>query len=428
VERPAHLSAEQRQQAQERTRKWRDDCGLSQRQMAAEIGVSYATYRAWENGKDEHAGPTLIQAGQLNGALLRLLGARYEEGLAFDAWGWPRKRDMSYQQVVELLRSSGFSVPRPQPSGRPPASIVWIHKVREPTLVHAVFSLAAAATTRAGLPVLLLLDDSDLTSNRRREKCDDFEARIRRWVTFASGIDAKLSIRFYSTILTDEYLARRGWSAVTDYLNRESNILEFLLASKAISPGQYDIDPERSVLGLLENHDHIPADQLLTPLRNWLVFEAEMARLVSELPAGSADSIITLGGEDERILWDMWHRGCTDELSARVQHIYLKPMPTPRRQTWDEPALIAKTTTRDGLTGYLTRRTEADGHLDLVDWLLRSAVHFPASLNPGFRDGLDQVVTHLDAPLRVAGAELPRAVRAVANAVVGWFGVIGSLS
>ena len=30
--------------------------------MAAEINISYATYRAWENGKDDNAGPTRDQA------------------------------------------------------------------------------------------------------------------------------------------------------------------------------------------------------------------------------------------------------------------------------------------------------------------------------------------------------------------------------
>jgi DNA-binding XRE family transcriptional regulator len=423
IERPAHLTPEQRHQAQQRTRKWREDCGLSQQRMAKEITVSYATYRAWENSKDRYAGPTLIQADLLNRALLRLLGGRYEDGQAFDVWGWPREQDMGYQQVVDLLRAAGFSVPRLQASGRPPANVLWVHKVREPTLVHAVFSLAAAAATRAGLPVHLLLDDFDLSSNRRRQECDEFESKIREWVTFASGVDAKLTTGFYSTILTDEYLARRGWSAVTAYLNRECNVLEFLRASKAVSPLQYDIDAEESVLALLEGHDHIKADQLLTPLRNWLVFEAEVARMIEVSPVNAAETVITLGGEDERILWEMWHRGCIDDLSARVQHVFLKPMPTPRRQTWEEPALVARTATKDGLTAYLTRRTTADGHTDLVEWLLRSAVRFPAALNPGFRDGLDHILAQINLPLQASGPELSRVMRAVASAVVGWFSV-----
>src|SRR6516162_9645883 len=96
VERPAHLSAERRQQAQQRTREWRQACSFSQKQMAAKIHVSEATYRSWENGKGQYAGPTRIQADQLNKTLLGLLPDTYTEGEAFDVWGWPREQDMSY--------------------------------------------------------------------------------------------------------------------------------------------------------------------------------------------------------------------------------------------------------------------------------------------------------------------------------------------
>src|SRR6476646_5761540 len=96
VERPAHLLPQQRRQAQQQTLQWRQLCQLSQREMAQQIGVSYSAYRPWENGKDNYAGPTLLQADQLNKALRRLLDDRYSDGEAFDVWGWPRERDMTY--------------------------------------------------------------------------------------------------------------------------------------------------------------------------------------------------------------------------------------------------------------------------------------------------------------------------------------------
>jgi hypothetical protein len=89
--------------------------------MAAAIGVSYASYRTWENGRDERAGPTRLQAEQLDKTLRRLLRSEYAEGEAFDIWGWPRQRAMQYERAVELLRLAGCDVPRPQPNGRPPA-------------------------------------------------------------------------------------------------------------------------------------------------------------------------------------------------------------------------------------------------------------------------------------------------------------------
>jgi transcriptional regulator with XRE-family HTH domain len=424
VERPAHLSAEQRQRAQTRTKQWRALTRLSQREMARELQVGYATYRAWENGTDHYAGPTRAQTKQLNTTLRRLLGNQYADGEVFDVWGWPREQDMSYDRVVELLRSAGFDVPVPGPpaNGSPPAGVFWVHRVREPNVVHGVFSLAAAAATQAGLPVHLVLDDVDLTDRRRRlDMCREFETRVRGWVAFAAGDDTKLSISLFSEVLTEDYLARRGWAAVNDYLNTQSNVLEILLASKAISPFEYSTNQEGSVLALLRNGDSLHADRLVTPLQNWLVFEAEIARMLRSSPAGGSESIITLGGGDERVLWDVWHRGCAADLASRVQHMFLKPMPMPAyRNPWQEEALFARTD-RALLTNYLAYRTAHDGNSDLIEWLLRSAVRLPAELNSRFRDGLDPAIRDVDTLLRARAGELSGVAGAAATAIVEWF-------
>jgi DNA-binding XRE family transcriptional regulator len=423
VERPAHLSPEQRLRAQERTKQWRGMARLSQRDMAKELDVGYATYRNWENGNDRYAGPTRLQTQLLNRTLRRLLGNQYADGEAFDVWGWPREQDISYDRVVELLRSAGFDLPLPgsPANGRPPAGVFWVHRVREPNVVHGVFSLAAAAATRAGLPVQLVLDDVDLTDWRRRaEQCSEFESRVRAWVAFASGDDAKLSISRFSEVLTDDYIAQRGWSAINDYLNTHSNVLEILLASKVISPLGYREHPEESVLSLLRNADSQRADRLQTPLQNWLVFEAEIARMLSSPSVADSDTIITLGGGDERVLWDVWQRGCAEDLARRVQHMFLEPMPMPAyRNPWQEEALSARTH-RALLANYLIYRTSSDGNCDLIEWLLRSAIRLPASLSPGFHDGLDSVLQDVEMLLRAPVSELSKAAGAVAKAIVEW--------
>lgn len=420
VERPAHLSREQRTRAQARTLEWRQKSELSQREMATEIGVSYASYRSWENGRDAHAGPTRLQAEQLDKALRRLLRRRYMEGEAFDIWGWPRQQDMSYDRVVELLRLAGFEVPRLHANAPPPAGVIWVHRVRDANLVHGVFALAAAAATRAALPVHLLLDDLSLPDRRNHDWCDELESRIRTWVAFASGDDAKLSTGLYSEVLTESYLTERGWSAVTAYLNPRIGVLDFLVASKVISPLQYTINAEESVQDLLRNAESLGAERLLTPLRNWLVFEKQIAWILAQSPDGTADTVVTLGGEDERKLWDAFHRGCSDDLSSRVRHIYLRPLPMPSyRSPWQERALSAGTD-RSTLSTYLANRTP-DERADLIEWLLKTAIRLPASLNPGFGEGLDPVVQNVDALLREPVSELPPAtVAAIAKSVVEW--------
>jgi transcriptional regulator with XRE-family HTH domain len=420
VERPAHLSQEQRTRAQTQTLQWRQQCELSQREMAAEIGVSYASYRPWESGRDDHAGPTRVQADQLDKALRRLLADRYVEGEAFDIWGWPRQQDMSYDRVVELLRSAGFDVPRLQPNGRSPVGVFWVHRANEPNLVHGVFSRAATPPTRAGLPVHLLLDDLVESRPRAREQCVELESQIRTWVAFASGDDAKLSTTLYSEVLSEEYLSERGWSAINDYLNPRIGVLDFLVASKAISPQLYTINAEESVQDMLRNAETLGSERLLTPLRNWLVFEKQIGWILAQSPGGMANSVITLGGEDERKLWDAFHRGCPDDLSARVRHIYLRPLPMPSyRSPWQEQALAAGTN-RSRLTEYLTHRTPSE-RADLLEWLIRSAIYLPASLNPGFRAGLDPSVQDVTALLRTSASELPPATAgAIAKATVEW--------
>ncbi len=272
--------------AQTQTQQWRQKCGLSQREMAAEIRVSYASYRPWESGRDDHAVPTRLQADQLDKALRRLLVNRYVEGEAFDAWGWPKQQDMSYERVVELLRSAGFDVPRLQANGRLPAAVFLTFRARDPNLVHGVFSLAAAAATRAGLPVHLLLDDIAAGDRRTPDLCAELESQIRTWVAFASGDDAKLSTKLYSEVLSEPYLVERGWSAINDYLNPRIGVLDFLVASKVISPLQYTINAEESVLALLRNAESLGAERLLTPLRNWLVFEKQIAWILAQSPGG----------------------------------------------------------------------------------------------------------------------------------------------
>ena len=92
-----------------------------------------------------------------------------------------------------------------------------------------------------------------MTDRRNHDLCDELESQIRTWVAFASGDDAKLSTKLYSEVLTETYLAERGWAAINDYLNPRIGVLDFLVASKVISPQQYTTNPEESVQALLRN-------------------------------------------------------------------------------------------------------------------------------------------------------------------------------
>jgi hypothetical protein len=383
--------------------------------MAREVGVGHSTYRMWETGKDLYAGPTRLQTGQLDSALRRLLPGRYTGGEAYEVWGWPPREHISYKAVAELLRSAGFAVPDAQIG---PSVMFWVHRLREPNLVHAVFALAAAAATRAGVTVRLLLDDSAAMPGGRKDLRTELESRVRAWHAFGGGDDSRLSATLYSEIISPALLADQGWAAAERYLGSAS-VLDFLLASKAVAPLQYSTDAEKSVLELVrQGVDSLKATRLLTPLRNWMVFDIELARLHHAVrESGIPSAVVTLGGEDERLMWNLWHRGAPPERSARVQHIYLRPAPLPNyRVPWQEHALAARTS-RTWLSEYLRKRAEYDGHTDLMEWFLQAAVAFPAKLNQAYRADLDPI-------LLVPGAMEQLSVTQLANsigrAVVAW--------
>lgn len=414
TERPVHLTPEQRRIAQERTAEWRRLAGISQAEMASAVLVGQSTYRLWETGRDPHAGPTLPQATQLDQALRKLLGNRYADGQALQIWGWPAPGDMSYERVAGLLRSAGFNVPNSHPA--PPTDVLWVHRLQEPNLIHGVFALAAAAATRAGLSVRLLLDEMGLPPKERHGKHSEFESRVRDWFAFAGGHDSRLSIGLYSAILTGELVADRGWSTVRQYLSKENEVLSFLLASKVISPLLYDTDAEGSVLELIRQSQPPTADRLLDALQNWIVFEHEIASLLTARPADESMPVVTLGGDDERALWELWHNGCSDELSGRVQHIYLQPLPMPNnRAPWREGALLARTT-RPTLTTYLRGRTINDRNTDLIEWMIKVAIGLPAGLRADFRAGLDPALNDAAVLLRPAD----ETAAATAKAVIAW--------
>ena len=55
--------------------------------------------------------------------------------------------------------------------------------------------------------------------------------------------------------------------------------------------------------------------------------------------------------------------------------------------------------------------------------MLRAAIHLPASLNPGFNDGLDPMLSDVKALLQAPADQLSRVAGAVAKATVEWLDI-----
>jgi transcriptional regulator with XRE-family HTH domain len=413
-ERPVHLSSDERLAAQRQTAQWRRETGLSQAEISKELRVSTATYRGWENGRDPRAGPTRPLAAQLDIVLQGALRGRYASGDALRVWGWAASGDITYERLADMLRMAGFDVPNSH--AETPSVVVWVHRLHDPNLVHAVFTLAAAAATRAGLAVRLLLDDTALSAYERSRMRSDLESRIKSWFRFASGHEDKLSTGLYTEILSAELLAERGWRTVCQYLHSKTEMLKFLLAAKTISPTQYSTESEESVLAILRQ-ESLHAGSILTALQNWIVFEYEIERMLESQSRDDPMPIVTLGGEDERHLWELWHSCCADALTSRVQHIYLNPMPMPSyRAVWREPALAARAS-RPTLAEYLRGRILHDRNFDAAEWIIKAAISLPAFLSEDFLAWIDPVTLDAATLLQRPPEEI---AAAVAKAVVEW--------
>jgi hypothetical protein len=385
--------------------------------MAEKLGVGHSTYRTWESGTEGYAGPTRQQAQWLNGVLLTLIREDYTDGQALKVWGWPADREMEFNNVSQLMRSAGLFLQNPQAAA--PSVVFWAQRLREPNLVHGVLALAAAAATRADISVQLFLDDAGLSPQKRRGMVEDLEYRIDRWFEFANGKRSKLVIKLYSDVLTDEVLGQRGWVAIEQYLSAKSSALEYLIASKIISPLQYDTDAEQSVLELLRQAQSLSADRLMTPIRTWILFDHIVRSLAADWGNGT-ESIVTLGGEDERVRWELWHRECAEERSVRVRHIYLRPVPMPDyRVPWQEKALTAGMS-RPTLTTYLRNRTAHDGNTELMEWIIKAAVGLPSALNSDFRAWLPPALADPDTSFQGSRDHFIDSAPAVAEAVTRW--------
>ena len=402
-----HLTEAERQAARRQTAEWRNETGLSQRDLALRLNISESNYRGWESGP----GPSRNMRSRSIASYAGSLPESYRAGQAMTIWGWQPEEEMTYEQVAGLLRKAGFLVPDSQAPG--PAVVLWVHRLRHPNLVHGVFALAAAAATRAGLAVHLLVDDIDVPLRQRRGMQTTFDSKIRSWFEFASGRTAQLTTQTYSAIVTDELLSEHGWAAVDAYLNADVDVLEFLLASKVVSPLLHRTNAEESVLSLVRSRNS--ARRLTTPLRNWLVFDHEIASLLGD-PQASPVPIVTLGGEDEETLWDLWDRGCSDQLSDSVQHIYLRPLPI---APWDEEAL-AVTASRTMIADFLRSRTGSSNHADLLEWLCKAAIGLPAALSPSFAASLDPPLTDTEALTRGPASRLLPHAPDIAAAMVDW--------
>ncbi len=189
--------------------------------------------------------------------------------------------------------------------------VFWPVRLRKPTPIHAAQTFAAAALSQKGATVELCLDNL----GHQDHSAHDFVSAIKRWWSQAKAL-GDISCRNFSDIASSEANSLGDpWPFVDRWLGKTEKMLdEVLRISKTLEPHEID-----SISGDVLKSKR--PRRLLNPAVVWACLH-HIASLYPGRP------IITLGGYDERPLWDAWRSSITDG-SYKVGHLYLPSLGKP---------------------------------------------------------------------------------------------------
>ncbi len=399
-----------------------DEAGLTQKELQEHLGIkSRSTVSVWFNPKRLTHAPTERRAIAIDRLLQERSPDTYEAGDVLHDYGW---RDGAAQGVEGLsrgglhrhLRDAGFRVPD-RHLDRLPAAALWAHRLREVYLVHGVFALAAAAYLRAGVPVHLALDDMEVPENDRRLLLDDFESNVRNIVKMAGADDSALVVSTYSSVLGSH--DARVWPLVRGFLAKETglDIPDFLLASKVVPLTLFSVN-EREALAHMATEKR-SVDRLLITFYNLCVFDLLLGEMLEAIDDEAR--IVTLGGKDEKPLWDCWGAGSSLAARSRVRHAYLERMPClDDRAPWNYYELRLHMMSETDLAEFIHEQCEGAKDQSMAKWIHAAAVRLPAALLSQV-DGPLGVVPIDDEAFKRELADDPRATyRKLAEAVMTW--------
>jgi hypothetical protein len=299
----------------------------------------------------------------------------------------------------------------------PPTVLYWPVQLRQPTLIHAVQALIAAALSARGMSVLLCFDDlsADVHPGELRRV---MRADVQRWFRLVEGarppsVESLESFcepgRVAERLLDPAMLARptHPWAVERDYY-RHGTIYDLARTIKAIPDADADdADAVTVKTGLATTR----AERLWSPLAIW----AYLHYLLLDNPV---ERVVTLGGDDEATMWRLWH----DVFADPVRHLY-----NPRIINLRQDAGMLRCTSFQELKLHLERSCElptwrAEGHY--LHWIVQNGLLLSQylrnrpSLSVGGRplDSWPAVVQALEAP-----AERPRVIQAIAREVSALF-------
>jgi hypothetical protein len=254
--------------------------------------------------------------------------------------------------------------------------VYWPVRLRPPTPIHAVQSFVAAALQKAGATVVLCVDDLGNIDGE-----NDFYFRVQQWFGAVGGDATRLKNDrlLFSEVLSKEQ-ANDTWCLVQTWLGETKWHLDNVLkVSKLLDTSVSSLDQ------LLQKRPR----RLLTPALVWTC----LLHIYQQRPKMR---ILTLGGNDERPLWEAW-RELAKISTASVGHLYA---PELREAQQDGTRSTLHMSTRDigwsarqDIEKTLLQDLESSGAADglgapislsrLFGWCLNGCVCLPTFSNGG---------------------------------------------
>ncbi len=223
--------------------------------------------------------------------------------------------------AVELLRQLDYEFRwrRVDDTPETPLDLVfWPVRLRQPTLIYAVQATVAAALSARGVRVVLCFDDLAGDQHTRSWRAR-FTDEVERWFALVEGarppeVDSLMSFCSPGRVaerLQDPELLRRPthpWAVQLEYYRGDRMILDVARAAKAF-PGVGELDIDDAMVGAQIRTTR--AERLMSTPAIW-------AYLQYLLRDTRPEAVMTLGGEDEAVMWDQWH----DTFPDSVGHLF----------------------------------------------------------------------------------------------------------
>lgn len=244
-----------------------------------------------------------------------------------------------------------------------PVEVFWPVRLRPVTPIHALQSFVAAALQKKGAKVHLFLDDL----GNHESNPEAFTLAVTRWFNLVGEDFDSASVHLFSQIIGPD-AAANAWDMVRKWLAENQYRLGTILEISKI--------PSLDLSELLARRPR----RLLTPPLVW----ACLAYMLAKAPRAG---VITLGGYDERDLWQVW-RDSIQPPEVNVGHLYVPILRAPsgsvkqpihmarQNLAWNSRADIATALEND-------RRADLEGGSKWMDqgrmaeWCIRGAILLP---------------------------------------------------